>query len=297
MPRPGGTIAPPSTTLAASAVNSLFQLIGIAQWKAALGPLLLPPVPLLVLMLAGAGLMWRAPSGHAPRRGARVGLGLIVLSATLLWLSACQGSGRYLAHWLLDAPPALDAPRRAELKRLNATAPHTAIVVLGSGFEPLAPEYGTGNLMPRSMERLRYGIWLARQTGLPLGFSGGTGWAQADVTSEAEQAARIATEQFGLRLRWTEERSRDTRENAIYSVALLRRDGIRHIVVVTHGWHMPRALRAFRDAAGSDIRIEAAPMGLGEPGETKLLQWLPGPDGYQRVHQVLREWVGRLAGA
>lgn len=270
-------------------------MIGIAQWKAAIGPLLLPPVPLLVLMLVGAGWMARAPAARAPRRP--LGLGLIVLSAALLWLSACQGSGRWLTHWLLDVPPALSAQRRAELKVQHAQDTHTAIVVLGGGFEPLAPEYGAGNLAPRSMERLRYGIWLARQTGLPLGFSGGTGWAQVDVTSEAEQASRIAAEQLGLQLRWTEEHSRDTRENAVYSIALLRRDGIRHVIVVTHGWHMPRALRAFRDAAGSDITVEAAPMGLGEPGETKLLQWLPGPDGYLRVHQVLREWVGRVAGS
>ena len=39
--------------------------------------------------------------------------------------------------------------------------------------------------------------------------------------------------------------SRDTRENAARTLALLKPAGIDHIVLVTHGYHMPRALRAF----------------------------------------------------
>jgi hypothetical protein len=41
-----------------------------------------------------------------------------------------------------------------------------------------APEYGVGNLAAPSLERLRYGLWLSRSTGVPVAFSGGVGWAQ-----------------------------------------------------------------------------------------------------------------------
>ena len=85
--------------------------------------------------------------------------------------------------------------------------------------------------------------------------------------------------------------------NAVRSVALLRAAGIRHIVLVTHGWHMPRALRAFEAAAGTDIRIEAAAMGLAQRTETPALTWMPTAKGSTDVRNVLRELLARVAGA
>ena len=66
--------------------------------------------------------------------------------------------------------------------------------------------------------------------------------------------------EFGRPLKFVEDDSRDTRENAARTLALLRPIGIRHIVLVTHGWHMPRALKAFETAAaGSGIRYIVPP--------------------------------------
>ncbi|MDQ6679701.1 MAG: YdcF family protein, partial [Pseudomonadota bacterium] len=94
-----------------------------------------------------------------------------------------------------------------------------------------------------------------------------------------------------------EDRSRDTRENAARSISLLRAAGVDHIVLVTHAWHMPRALRAFRQAAGSGIAIEAAPMGLATNLEVAPLDWLPSSAGFTMTRSVLREWLGLLAGS
>ena len=44
-------------------------------------------------------------------------------------------------------------------------------------------------------------------------------------------------------------------------------------------------------------RIVPAPMGMAADDGQPLLQWLPSPEGYRRVHQVLREMLGQLAGA
>ena len=267
-------------------MNSLFVLLGIESWKPVLTALLLPPVPLLVLVLIGARLI-------QPRRG--LGWLLILASVALIWLGACTGTAQLLSQYALRPPPALGAHRIQALKA--AANPPTAIVVLGGGMEPLAPEYGVANLQHYSLERLRYGIWLGRETGLPLAFSGGVGWAQPDAMPEAQVAARIAANEFGRPLKWIEDGSRDTRENAARSVALLRAAGIRRIVLVTHGWHMPRALRAFEAAAGSDIRIEAAPMGLARGTDTPALTWMPTTQGMALVRNVLRELLGRIAGA
>ncbi|MFG5408565.1 ElyC/SanA/YdcF family protein [Piscinibacter sakaiensis] len=138
------------------------------------------------------------------------------------------------------------APRRPAA-RSTAAPPRTAIVVLGGGRERLAPEYGQAMLGADSLQRLHYGVWLARATGLPLAFSGGRGWAQLDGEAEADLAARIAAQDYGLPLRWRENQSRDTRENARLTVALLRAEGVERILLVTHGWHMARA--RFRQAA------------------------------------------------
>ena len=110
-------------------------------------------------------------------------------------------------------------------------------------------------------------------------------------------AARIALQDYGRPLKWVEDESRDTRENARRTVALLQRAGIGHIVLVTHGWHMPRAVRAFEQAAAGGLRIEAAPMGLAPAGERPALLWIPTPAGHTAMDHVLHELAGLAAGA
>jgi uncharacterized SAM-binding protein YcdF (DUF218 family) len=271
-------------------VNDLFTLLGIAAWKPLIGTLLLPPVPLLLLVLLGARLI-------LVRRG--LGWSVVLLSVALLWLAACAGTEALLRDHLLRPPPPLASARIAEWKTSPAARKDTAIVVLGGGVIRHAREYDAATLSPISIERLRYGLWLARETGLPVAFSGGIGWGgEPDGPTEAETAARIARAEFGRPLQWTETRSRDTRGNAVQSVALLREAGIRRIVVVTHAYHMPRALRAFRAAAGEQITIEAAPTDVSRTGPRHWTTlWLPSTAGAANVRRALHELVGLAAGA
>ena len=265
-------------------MNSLFTTFGIETWKPVLTALLLPPVPFLLLMLIGARLI-------LPRRG--LGWFVIVLSVTLMWLSTCTGSAQLLSQFVLKPPPALTSDR---IKELKAEKTPTAIIVLGGGMEPFAPEYGVSNLSHTSLERLRYGIWLSRETGLPLGFSGGVGWGQRDAKPEAQIAAQVAANEFGRPLKFVEDDSRDTRENAARTIALLRPIGVKHILLVTNGWHMPRSMAAFETAAASNLRIEAAPMGLARDTHTPTLTWMPSSKGTADVRSIVRELLGRLVG-
>jgi uncharacterized SAM-binding protein YcdF (DUF218 family) len=269
-------------------VNSLFVLLDIESWKPYLTVLLLPPLPLLLLALLGARLLMI-------RRG--LGWLVIFLSVSLLWLSACTGTGRWLASMILRPPPAMSVERIAELKAMAQRKAPVTILVLGGGSEPNAPEYRMSNLTAQSLERLHYGLWLSRETGLPLGFSGGVGWGQRDSVPEAQIAARIAAQDFGRPLKWIEDRSRDTHENSVNSMALIKQAGTRHVVLVTHGWHMPRAMRAFQRASGGSVSIEAAPMGLSSKTQASGLEWMPSTGGYTLVHNVLRELAGRALGA
>lgn len=263
-------------------------MLGIESWKPFLTTMLLPPVPFLLLTLVGARLL-------LPRRG--VGWLLILVSVALMWLSACTGAARAVSQYLLRPPAAMSFDRVRELRNEVLAKQPVAIVILGGGTEPFAPEYGVSSLQDTSLERLRYGVWLAARTGAPMAFSGGVGWGQDSSTPEARVAARIAAEEYGRPLRWIEDESRDTRENAGRTLALLRPAGIRHIVLVTHGYHIDRARRAFTEAAGPDVRIEVAPMGLAWRSASPVLDWMPSGRGFNAMRQVLRELGGKVAGA
>jgi uncharacterized SAM-binding protein YcdF (DUF218 family) len=285
-------------------MNQLFNTLGIADLKPLMSAFLLPPVPFLFLILVGARLI-------LPRRG----LGWFVLLVGLIctWLSLCVGTGRVLENFVLKIPTEL-SPDRIEALRSTAKADPkalpktpvkapaarragTAIIVLGGGRENYAPEYGRSNLQASSLERLRYGIWLSKETGLPLGFSGGTGWAQEEGMSEAAIAADIASRDFNHPLRWVEEVSRDTRQNAAFTLRMLEQEGVTRVLLVTHGYHMRRAVRNFEEVAEGRVQIEPAPMGLARRVTDRRLDWLPTEPGFRQVHRASRELLGLFFGA
>ena len=272
-------------------MNEIFLSLGIESWKPVLSVLLLPPVPLLLLTLLGARMiLWQ--------RG--VGWFVVLLSVLGMWLGACSAVGEWLQGALLSPSPALTPERVVELRRAVAKPGGVAIVVLGGGRESRAPEYGVASLSPASLERLRYGLWLSRETGAPVLFTGGLGHQAQPGATEADVAAAIAAREFVRPLRWTEPKARDTRENALFTTTMLADQGISQVVLVTHGWHMPRALRAFRDAAvykDAKWDVVAAPMGLSARVERPVLRWMPSSEGQWLVRAVLREWLGLWLGA
>ena len=290
----------------------MFELGSLKPW---LTVLVLPPVPLLVLVLVGARLI-------LPKRG--LGYLVLLLGMALMWLSACAGTAMWMQnHWLTPPVPLIKgeqarltqqgqvyAQQVTQARRLGRALPPptVGIVVLGGGLVPLAPEYGVSDLSHYSAERLRYGVWLSRQTGWPLGFSGGIGWGQKGLQEgpgEAQTAARVAQQMYGVPLRWVESESADTRGNAAGSVALLAGQGVTEIVVVTEAWHMERARRAFEEAAvrwatreGKAVPvITPGPMGYWSKDAGNVLDWMPSSSGLTNVRAACRELVGLMVGS
>lgn len=285
-------------------MNDLFVRLGILGWKPWLSTLLLPPAPLLLLVLVGVALLLRrharpAAPGVPALSLRRQALGWASLLAGLigLWLASTTALSGLLVSALTQPPPPLNAAQRAGLRG----APHTAVLVLGAGRQMLAPEYDSADLRPLTEQRLRYGLWLARQTGLPVGYSGGLGHGTTDGgPTEAEVAGRIAERDFGVPLRWLEDQSRDTNENAQFSVRLLQADGIQTIVLVTHDFHQRRALAAFARAIrqqGAAMVVLPAPLGGRAAAALSLGDWLPTADGFALTRIALHEWLGWVAGA
>lgn len=276
-------------------MTDLLHSLGLDGWKAWLGVLLLPPLPLLLLVLAGAWRLARRRDTGGRALGRLLGMAAVWAGVLGLWLLSTPVVGTALVA-LLTQPPAPLSP--AQISAL-ADTPHTAILVLGAGRKLLSADYGLADLKPLTLERLRYGLWLARQTRLPVGYSGGVAWGALPGATEAEIAGRVAERDFGQRLRWLEDRSHDTHQNADYSVQLLRAAGITQIVLVTHDFHQQRAGAEFQRAitlAGTSMRVLPAAMGQAVAGPIRPGHWLPTNDGLAQSRLALHEWLGWIAG-
>ena len=228
------------------------------------------------MLLAVAGLL-------CVRRA--IGRWLITLGLLALWLVSCNGAAVWLSRKVLPQVSVLEPSRQTQLRASGIQA----IVILGGGMQPTAPEYGQAQPNASTAARLRYGIQLAKHSGLPLGFAGGVGWSHAGqaVLSEASTAQAFTTEN-GLILRWVDNQSRDTAENAARMHDLLAPAEIHSIALVTHAWHMPRSQALFEKAG---FKVLPAPMGFVLPSERPLLEWMPSAHGLTASRNVLREWL------
>ena len=212
---------------------------------------------------------------------------LLSLSATAcvaLWVLSCQ----YVAVWLSQhLLPQVQTATPAELQNHQVQA----IVVLGGGAMRDVPEYQGHVLSNESMARLLYALHLQRQSRLPLAFTGGVGWSDTGKHESEADVAALSLARLGLpEVRWLEGASKDTQQNAQFTRALLQKEGITRIALVTHAWHMPRAMREF-EAAGFE-QVVAAPMGFIRIEQPSFLHALPSPSGLGNSQLVLREWLG-----
>lgn len=238
--------------------------------------LLLPP-GCLVLLLCLA-LWWRA---RRPRLAA-----------------ACLGCG-VLGLWVMSLPVVTEYAARAieteaPLPQSQWAALHQraeAIVVLGAGRERGDPAWG-GSDQPTgvALARMRYAARLAKASGLPILTSGGLHYGSPP--SEAFIMAQSLAQDFGQPVRWQEERSRTTWENALLSAQMLKAEGIERVVIVTQAWHMQRARWSFERAG---LQVVPAPVGFfGVDNGAPLGGWMPESRAVWRNGQLLNEAVGLL---
>ena len=231
---------------------------------------LLPPLNLLLLMLAGL-LLW-----HKRPVLART---LITTSFVLFWLLSTP----YVAEALLHV---LEAPAHPVDTQKN---PADAIVVLGGGTYFNAPEYAGDTVSHASLERVRYAAWLYRYTNKPLLMTGGT--PLGNRSAEAQLMQSLMEKEFNIEVKWVEAQSNNTFENAHYSYQILQATGIKRIYLVTHAWHMPRAMRIFQ-AAG--FEVTPAPTAFTTRHHDDLLAFLPNAHALKDSQIFLHEMIGML---
>ncbi len=103
---------------------------------------------------------------------------------------------------------------------------------------------------------------------------------------------RSALEQdFQTPVRWIEDASDNTHENARNSFEMLQQMGIRKIYLVTHAWHMPRAADTFRRAG---FEVIEAPTAFTTRYRTDLLAFLPRAESLRDSKIFTHEAIGLL---
>ena len=237
--------------------------------------LLLPPGILLLLL----ALAWWFRRSRPRLAGCCFALGL-----GGMWLMSLPVMVEWSARALETAPP-------LAREDWSSLAQHAdAIVVLGSGRERGDPAWGSDQPTGIGLERQRYAARLAKASGLPVLTSGGLHYGTPP--SEAELMAVSMRDDFAVTVRWKEERSRTTWENAQMSAEILLPEGIKRVVVVTQAWHMPRAVWSFEKAGFS---VVPAPVGfLGEDNARPLGGWMPEFKSVWQSGQLLNEAVGQV---
>lgn len=233
---------------------------------------LVPPAINIVLMLIGLVLMrWKRY------------LGLFVLSTGVLslWLLSTFVVSSYLAVSIQKYPAA--TPDTIEKNKSQA------IIVLGASHLDMATEFGVSTPTDEGLVRLHYAANLHNRTGLPIMLTGGQMnrlEIHADVLGESLQS------QFGITAKWYERKSSTTWQNALFSAEILHSSGVKNILLVTHSYHMQRAVNLFEWAG---FNVTPAPTRLHSVYSWRKWQyWMPDVGALKLSSSVMHEYLGLL---
>jgi uncharacterized SAM-binding protein YcdF (DUF218 family) len=233
--------------------------------------LLVPPGCCLLLLLFGTLVRRRRP---------RLGRSCQVLGILLLWAAATPWLATSALRFLqteAPLPPSGDLPAAQ------------AIVVLSAEADRDGSEYGYTGPGALTLQRLRYAAFLQKRTGLPVLTSGGRPGHDTEPLSDS--MARTLEQEFGTAVRWREDRSADTWENAVFSAERLKQDGVQKILLVTHAFHMPRAARSFR---AQGLEVVSAPTAFRGAPQAEVHAFLPSATAVRDTGLFLHESIGAV---
>ncbi len=230
-----------------------------------------------IVVLPPAGPLWLALAGALmlATRWRKVGRWMIAIALVSLYLLSTQVVQTAIIATVDHHPPL--APNG------EGWEPADAIVVLGAGVQWGSREWDGDAPSSMAVARLRYAAEVHRRTELPVLVTGYTG-----------DGMKVVMERdFGIPVEWIEDRSYDTIENAEKTARILRREKIERVYLVTHFWHMPRSVLAFR-AVGIDV--VPAPMGFvgHRPDDNWLDRLRPRAGPLFVANLVFHEWIGLL---
>jgi uncharacterized SAM-binding protein YcdF (DUF218 family) len=231
------------------------------------------PLLLVFLAIATIGLLW-SPRSNGKR--------LVIAGVAGIFLTSWPP-----ADWLFSRPLEGQYPVRP----FKPASPPQAIVVLGETvqppqFEEPYPLAGSG-----TYRRCEYAAWIYRRYGpLPVLVSGGrTSQAGPPVSSTMREL--LLSDGIPENMIWTEDRSRSTYENAVFSTSILRARGVSRVALVVDATSMTRAAGCFRK-----LRIDVLPAPCNFHTLESWASWqddlLPNWRAVRRNEDTLHEAVG-----
>lgn len=237
------------------------------------GAVLVPPSSLILLGLFGLLL--------AIRRRA-LGLALTTLSLVgLLVLSLPAVAFSLMSR--LEGPP---------LPNSRAVGDAQAIVILAGGVSRGAVDWGGDTISLFTLQRVRYGAWLAKETRLPVLITGAAP-RNDGRPGEAAMMRAVLQDEFGVPVKWMDDRARTTAGNAREAAALLRESGIKRVALVTSAFHMPRAQRVFERAGLQVLPARTGYFGYAG-GRFEWPHLVPNGDALRLSYLALREMAANL---
>ncbi len=233
-----------------------------------------PSNALLFLFLFAAGALvagWR-----------RTGVAMVAIAA-LLMLVAGLGP---VAN-LLFAPLEKRFPTPADVAAVDG------IVILGGALDTVISEAHEVPVLGQAAERVVAAAVLARRySAARIVLSGGKPALFPGDLSEADATARLLVTLGVARGRIEEDNeSRNTWQNAVYSLKVADPKPGERWLLVTSAYHMPRAVGAFRQAGWP--AIIAYPVDYRGAGRFSLFPSVA--KGLRYTDVAVREWIGLLA--
>jgi len=165
-----------------------------------------------------------------------------------------------------------------------------AIVVLSAGSYPNAKEYGKDIDGFATLQRNHYAAFLYKQTNLPILVTGGK--IELIHLPESSVMTETLKNSFNVEVTWQEDKAKNTAENAIFSAAILKENGIESIYLVTHAHHMPRAVMMFEQEG---INVTPAPtIFIFDVIDPVWSYYIPSASALYGTRTALHEYIGLL---
>jgi uncharacterized SAM-binding protein YcdF (DUF218 family) len=241
---------------------------------------LVPPNLFILLTVIGLVLAWR---------WTRLGLIVATFGGALLYLASIPVVADYLIGSVKDLAGTIPV--------LSSDAPPGAIIVLSADYRKSDTPGQSFTVGPMTLERLAEAAREERRLGLPVLVSGGRPDAIDD--SLAQMMGTVLQDDFRVPVRWREDRSLNTFENAAFSAAILRQAGVPSALLITHCRDMARALWSF-DAVGYPVVPAICSAQLTEqrrsdgPGSLSVSSFFPQVPSllisYRALHELLGLW-------
>jgi len=239
---------------------------------------LIPPNLFILLTVIGLVLAWR---------WTRLGLVVATFGGALLYLASTPVVADYLIGSVKNLAGAIPI--------LPSNASPGAIIVLSADYRKSDTPGQSRTVGPMTLERLAEAAREVRRLGLPVLVSGGRPDGIGD--SLAAMMSTVLEDDFRVPVRWREDRSRNTFENAAFSADILRRAGVPSALLITHCRDMARALWSFH-AVGYPVipaicsSQQTGRRGPDEPSSLSVSSFFPQVPSLLVSYRALHELIG-----